>query len=109
MGPREQAARIAPTIDAPNGEKVTQAQLYKGLYDLDQGLSERFTVVLEAINGLRSDYRQHTADGHPFTQRAEVIKEEIKLDAKKAAIVAALLTVMGIIIASVGDVIARLF
>jgi hypothetical protein len=97
--------QVPPTFDTvltpPNGERVTQAVLYKALYDLDQGLSSRFTVVMDAIlsterqaTQLRSDFEGHRQDGHPHTARAEIIREEIKLDGKKAAVAAGFLAVM---------------
>ena len=88
-------------IAPPNGERVTQATLYKALYDLDQGLNTRLTAILAVVVGtqdvsgqLREDFEEHRKDGHPQNQRAEVVKEEIKLDAKKAAIVASLITLV---------------
>jgi len=55
-----EAGHVAP----PNGHKVTNAELYKALYDLDQGLSRRFTAVTESINGVRADISAHIRDGH---------------------------------------------
>jgi hypothetical protein len=84
-------------VDPPNG-RVSQRDLYKALYDLDQGLGERFTSMYDGMNDiadrlyqLRADFEGHRGDGHPFTQKAEIVKEEIKLDAQKAAIVTAFL------------------
>jgi hypothetical protein len=97
----ESPPTFEPVLAPPNGERVTQALLYKSLYELDQGLSERFTTVMDAILGaqdlavqLRADFEGHRNDGHPFNQRAEIIKEEIRLDGKKAAIAAGVLAVM---------------
>lgn len=84
-----------------NGERVTSAMLYKALYDLDQGLAARFTSINSSINSaseaiadVRIRFASHASDGHPYTQRAEIIKQEITLDAKKTAVVAALLTIV---------------
>jgi hypothetical protein len=97
----EETPTFEPVLKAPNSDRVTQAVLYKALYELDQGLSDRFTTVMDAIlsaqalaTQLRADFEVHRIDGHPYNQRAEVIKEEIKLDAKKAAVVAGMLATM---------------
>jgi len=48
------------SVAPPNGNgKVSTAELYKALYDLDQGLSRRFTTVLDAINDGRNDLEDH--------------------------------------------------
>jgi hypothetical protein len=86
---------------ATKNGRVSRADLYEALYDLDVGIGKRFTAVLEAINNgndrqvqLREDFESHRDDGHPFTDRAGIAKEELKLDAKKAAVGAALLTLL---------------
>ena len=79
------------TLKPPNGDRVTQAALYKALYDMDQGLSRRFTVFLEIVAGLREDLEEHRADGHPKARREETVRAEINLDAKKAAVAAGLI------------------
>jgi hypothetical protein len=87
----EQPLSTTPPIEPPNGHSVSNAELYKTLYLMDQRLAERDTALIGMVGTLRTDFSTHTKDGHPFTQNAEVIKEEIKLDAKKAGLVAALL------------------
>ena len=47
------------SVAPPNGERVTNSQLYKALYELDQGLSRRFTTMLDAINLGREDLDDH--------------------------------------------------
>lgn len=105
----EPTPQFEPTISPPNGERVTAAALYKALYDLDLGLSARQTVILEAINDgadrtaqLRTDLETHRSDGHPYTVRAEIAKAEMKLDAKKAAVLGALLTLTTAVVTYVG-------
>ncbi len=78
-------------IEKPNGKKVTQAQLYKALYQLDQNVAEAITAVHDTLNGLRESFEGHRADGHPYTDKAEVVKEEIRLDAKKAGLATGIL------------------
>ncbi len=59
------------SVAPPNGKKVTSAELYKALYDLDQGLSRRFTVILDAINAGRDDLEDHRKnDGHGSNKKA---------------------------------------
>lgn len=53
------------SVAPPNGNgKVSTAELYKALYNLDQGLSRRFTTVLDAINLGREDLDEHKARPH---------------------------------------------
>jgi len=48
------------SVAPPNGNgKVSTAELYRALYELDQGLSRRFTTVLDAINAGRDDLEDH--------------------------------------------------
>lgn len=86
------------SISPPNGDRVTQADLYKALYNLDQGLSERYTSIasdiregVSLVRQLRQDFEKHREDGHPSYDRSSIVKEEIRLDAKKAALGTALL------------------
>lgn len=74
------------SVTPPNGDRVTQAQLYQALYQLDQNMAEAFTEVHGALNDIRGDFSTHTADGHPYTQKAEVVKAELRLDGKKVAL-----------------------
>ena len=99
-----------PTIPPPNGERVTQALLYETLYTLDQALAARFTAIMESITsvgrqvqGVTSDLASHKADGHPFTQKSETIREEIRLDTKKAALAAALVAALTVILSKLPD------
>jgi hypothetical protein len=91
-------------VSPPNGERITQATLYKALYDLDQGLSSRLTTILDVVVcaqdaalQLREDFEAHREDGHPQNRQAETVREEIKLDTKKAAIVASVLTLLTVV------------
>ena len=93
----EQDDIFQPTIAPSNGDRVTQATLYKALYELDQGLSRRFTVFLEVVAGIqedvshvRDDFETHREDGHPKAQYEETVRAEIGLDTKKAAVIAGL-------------------
>ena len=72
-------------IPAPNGERVTQAQLYTALYQLDQNMAEAFTAVHEGLNDLRGSFENHRSDGHPFTRQAEVVLAKHGVDGKKVA------------------------
>lgn len=65
-----QASPFTPTTEPPNG-RVTQGQLYKALHDMDVAYTERFNVILGAINDrsdvdaqLRRDFEDHRTD-HP--------------------------------------------
>ena len=98
-----------PALAPPNGGMVTNAKLYEALYALDQRLADRDTVMLGTINRQREDFSNHIQDGHPFTQSAEIVKEEIKLDAKKAGIVAGALALMVALSGLVSAVIDKLF
>ncbi len=69
----------------PNGKKVSQAELYKALYRLDQNVAEAITTVHDAINGLRDSFEGHRADGHPYTKEAEVKLAEHRVDGKMVA------------------------
>ncbi len=66
-------------LKKPNGKKVSQAELYKGLYQLDQNVAEAITAVHDALNGLRESFEGHRADGHPYTKAAEVKLAEHKV------------------------------
>ncbi|KKM03713.1 hypothetical protein LCGC14_1771690 [marine sediment metagenome] len=62
------------SVAPPNGNgKVSTAELYRALYDLDQGLSRRFTTVLDAINAGRDDLEDHRKnDRHGSDKRVTV-------------------------------------
>ena len=72
-------------LEAPNGETVTQGQLYEALYRLDQNMAEAFTAVHEALNDVRGALEKHREDGHPFTQEAKVALARHGLDGRKVA------------------------
>jgi hypothetical protein len=61
---------------------------------MDQRLAERDTAMLTMISGVRYDLSNHTRDGHPFTDQAGVLREELKLDAKKVGLGAAFVTMI---------------
>ena len=90
------------TVPEINGRKVTQADLYKALYDLSGQVGERFNRVEDLIidNGksilmTTGLLDAHRSDGHPFTQTAEIAKAELKLDTKKAALAAVVIAFLG--------------
>ncbi len=78
-------------LPAPNGDRVTQGQLYEALYQLDQNMAEAFTAVHEAINDTRGAFEEHRKDGHPFTKVAEVALAKHGVDGKKIALRSGLL------------------
>jgi len=80
-----------PPLPPPNGGAVTNSQLYKALYTLDQRLADRDTALITMIGRQREDFSRHTEDGHPFTKKAEIVQEKIKMDGKRAGVLAALL------------------
>ena len=85
------------SVAPPNGNgKVSTAELYRALYDLDQGLSRRFTTVLDAINDGRDDLEDHRKnDRHGSDKRVTAAAGGgvVGLVAVIAAIVAKLLGV----------------
>ena len=103
---------MTETIAAPNGHKVTNAELYEVLYKLDQRQTDRDTLIFSILHGIRSDFSSHTKDGHPFRDEAQIVKEEIKLDAQKAALATKFLAVtaiIGTIALALGDLILKRF
>ncbi len=69
-----------PILDPPpekkNG-KISTAKFYRALFELDQGLSKRFTAILDAINDshdesqqLRTDFEDHRKN-HPGQSAAK--------------------------------------
>ena len=63
--------------EPPNNGRVTQAMLYRALHRLDEGLTRRFTTLLDAINNssdesqqLRADLEKHRND-HPGQSAAK--------------------------------------
>lgn len=82
-----------PPLEPPNGHDYSGTELYRALWQLDQRLADRDTAFMDQIGQLRTDFSNHTKDGHPYTERAEVVKQEIALDAKKVGLVTALVGV----------------
>jgi len=103
MAASKETPKFEPTVTPPNGESVTLTQFYREFWRQDISLTERFNIIFVDLLQLRRDFEAHRVDGHPFTDRAGVVKEEIKLDARKAAVVAAFLTV----IAAVAGLVSR--
>jgi hypothetical protein len=63
-------------IDPPGNGKVSNADLYKALYDLDKGLGERFTAISretaalqEGINLCREELAEHKKDHQAVTPK----------------------------------------
>ena len=95
----ENEQHFEPTVAPHNGKRVTTADLYRALYELDQGLSRRQTVIFEAINDgadraaqLRTDFEGHREDGHPFTGLARIEQSRLSLSIKKVGLTAAIVT-----------------
>ena len=91
-------------IPEANGKKVTQADLYKALYELSGQIGERFNRVEDLIIDNSKSILMtaglldaHRADGHPFTQAAEIAQAKLKLDTKKAALAAVVVAFLGTI------------
>ena len=82
---------MAKPIAKPNGKRVTQAQLYKALYQLDQNVAEAITAVHDAITNLTGSFESHRADGHPFTQEAKVQLAKHGVDGKRIAFLTGIL------------------
>ncbi len=76
---------MSKPLNKPNGKKVTQAQLYKALYQLDQNVAEAITAVHDAINNLTGSFEDHRKDGHPFKQEAQVALAKHGVDGRKVA------------------------
>lgn len=83
-----------PPLQPPNGSQVTTRDLYAALYQMDQRLADRDTAFMNQLNTLGRGLENHRSD-YILHSNAEVIKEEIKLDAKKVGVAAAALTVLG--------------
>ncbi len=94
-----------PPLDPPNGHAVTNGELYQALYQMDKRIGERDTSLINLMVGVRTDLSNHTKDGHPFTERAEIIKEEIKLDMKKLGLSTVALGIVGTIVTFVVGII----
>ena len=73
-------SNFEPILDPPpekkNG-KISTAKFYQALFELDQGLSKRFTTILNAINNsseesqqLRTDLEDHRKN-HPGQSAAK--------------------------------------
>lgn len=92
----------APFVQPPNGERVTMRDLKSALYDLDVGLGKRFTAIQDSINGLGERLTLHEQE-HLAGEQEEVKK----LDAKKAGILTAIVTVVGGIATGVFEAVRR--
>ena len=96
--------------EQPSNGRVTQGELYKALYSLQEQLAETHRSitrgvdgVVDRVQGIDEKLDRHLADGHPRVN--EIQAEQIKLDAKKAGIAAAFLAA----IASLGAGALELF
>ncbi len=65
--------------------KVTTEKLYDSLFQLDKGISERFTTLQDSINGLHERMTTHEA-AHTVSEQVVSQERQIKLDARKGAI-----------------------
>lgn len=93
-----------PVLDPPNGHAVSGSEIYQALYKMDLANSDRHNILATQIEGIRTDHRQLRSEFFEHTQKhTEAVTEEIKLDAKKAGIIAGLLAVVGTMLAFVRD------
>lgn len=67
----EQLPLFKPVTPPLNGERVTQAMLYRALHEMDVAYTNRFNVIFDAINNrsdevieLRQNFEAHKED-HP--------------------------------------------
>lgn len=97
--------KLTPPLTAPNGHAVTNGELYQALYQLDKRSDEKHLATLGLLSGLRTDLSTHTQDGHPFTDRAAIVKAEIGLDAKKVGLGTASLAAFGAFVALITAII----
>ncbi len=74
------------------------------LYEFDLRLGERFTTLQDSINGVGDRITTHEAM-HVQQGREIVLEKEVKLDAKKVGIVAAIAGVFSIIVTVVKAVV----
>ncbi len=74
------------------------------LYEFDLRLGERFTTIQDAINGVGDRITTHEAM-HVQQGREVVVEREIKFDAKKAGIVAAIAGMFSIVVTVVKAVV----
>lgn len=82
---------VATTLQAPNGKRVTMRDVYSALYELDKGLSLRFTSLQDSINGLHERQTTHE-QGHVATVNQTTTKDTST--AKRAGLVGALVAVV---------------
>ncbi len=89
----QQMPLFEPVLEPPekhNG-RVSQAELYRSLYELDLGLSKRMTVVLEAINDGRDETQQLRSDLESHRQNHP--EQAKRRPGRTAALIAALTAV----------------
>ena len=72
---------------------MTTRDLYAALYQLDQRLADRDTAFMSQLSVISGGLENHRSDRSVHAY-ADVIKEEIKLDAKKVGVVGAALAVL---------------
>jgi len=72
-------------LEPPNSSQVTTRDLYAALYQMDQRLADRDTAFMNQMTGVSAAIENHRSD-REVHGRAEVLKEEIKLDAKKVGL-----------------------
>jgi len=83
---------------------VTTANLYDALFQLDKGISERFTTLQDSINGLHERQTTHDAR-HTQEQASVVVARQIKLDAKKAGVAGLLASAAVVVVAAIKELI----
>ena len=79
--------------------QATEPATKADLLALEVGLSDRFTVIMASINGLHERMTAHDS-AHVVADKQETVKEEVKLDARKAGI-ASLVAAVGAAVAVV--------
>lgn len=85
--------------------RVTTASLYDALFQLDKGISERFTSIQDSINGLHERMTVHERE-HNSELASVTVDKQIKLDAKKAGIGAAIASSLVVLLAAIKELIA---
>jgi hypothetical protein len=71
--------------------RVTMADLYSALWELDRGLSNRFTSIQDSINEVGRRITTHE-ESHNNIHLRQTVDSQIKLDAKKVALGGAVIT-----------------
>jgi hypothetical protein len=80
-------------VSPPANGKATQAELYRALHNMDVAYTQRFNVILEAINDGRDETQQLRTDFENFRNGGSGGNNSIsiRLSFKKAAITAGVL------------------